>query len=176
MRIITVVCALLAAGMSPILLAADEADADATQDLLPTTRFLSPEGTLGYWKLAASGQFQVSENVSVEVDYLNYDPLSAFTNATSNAESNALNVRGAYEFTPHWQGFVQVGGGVYLMRDPNTALPLQNSTDSSVSYGGGVRYKFTNGIYFEGVVQVASPAVEDTPADLGPQMSVGYRF
>lgn len=164
---------MLAALASSPVLASDDASISATPQPVSATQFLSPISTSGYWHVAGSGEFHVTTNVSLRVDYLHYQP-GEFEQ--SSKQPDAINLRGAYDFSDHWQGFVQVAGGTYIMADPNTAMALQEETNDTMNFGGGVRYNFDNGIYLEGVVQLAEPTDDVEEYGLNPLMSVGYQF
>ncbi|MBW8192304.1 hypothetical protein K0504_14800 [Neiella marina] len=163
---------LLAALASTPALATDDASLTVPHPV-SNTQFLSPVSTTGFWQVAGSGQFHVSENVTFTVDYLHYQPGAQIQ---TSKEPDAINLRGAYDFSSHWQGFVQVAGGTFIMADPNTAMALREQSAETMNFGGGVRYSFGNGMYLEGVVQLAEPADDVEEFGLNPLMSVGYQF
>ncbi|MBD1390628.1 hypothetical protein IC617_14415 [Neiella sp. HB171785] len=173
MRFSTAATILFAALASSPLLAADDVSTTTIPQAVTTTQFLSPANTTGFWQVAGTGQFQLTSNVSVRVDYLHYQPNLSDQHAK---EPDAYNLRGAYDFSHHWQGFVQVAGGTYIMSDPNTALALQEQETDTMNIGGGVRYNFNNGVYLEGVVQLADPSTDLQSPSIKPLMSVGYQF
>ncbi|WP_087507119.1 hypothetical protein [Neiella marina] len=173
MRLIKAATILFAALATSPLLAADDVPPSTIPQAVSTTQFISPATTNGYWQVAGSGQFQLTNNVSVRVDYLHYQPNVANQHAK---EPDAINLRGAYDFSNHWQGFVQVAGGTYIMSDPNTAMALQEQEADTMNIGGGVRYNFNNGVYLEGVVQLADPTTDLERPTITPLMSVGYQF
>ena len=172
MRIIA--ATILAATVLLPLYAAEDITLATPQDLAPGTRFVSPlSTTFGYWQLASTGQFKITPKFSLELDYLHYQTYKAEPEAP---EPDIINLRGAYNFTHQWQGFVQVAGGTYLMRNPYTALALTSTKTETRTFGGGIRYNFGGGLYLEGIVQVVDPKTNSEPMEMSPLMSLGYRF
>lgn len=96
------------------------------------------------------GGYQIDKMFAVEADYTTYGGRSSFNNCGSNCDYSSLGVFGTAIFPLSLKGGIplSVFGKVGVVRTTATSryTGYNNTTDTSIGFGGGAQYDFNKRI------------------------------
>lgn len=160
--LLLVVASQVAAEPQPVTQAPSTNSTNATTSL--------PEQQLGHWQTAASNTLAATTKLSFTIDVMKWhqEMNSQLVAPTSAPQNLGFAIRGAYQLSGKWQGYLQI---------ERLPQPSAEAFQPSPHYHTGVRYTFSSGLFLEGGVLYEATAQPNTQDEqLTPRLSFGYQF
>jgi len=140
-----------------------------------STQAAAPEQQLGYWQTAGSNTISPTTRLSFTIDVMKWreEMNSQLVAPTIQPEKLGFAIRGAYNFSGKWQGYLRVQR--HQSQAIRKAALNQAQTETGVAYSSGVRFTLRSGLFLEGALSYDDEQAEDASQFI-PQVSFGYKF